>query len=273
MKKITLLLLLIIVSCNKKAEKSEQNLDFFNLKGKIKTVQITTYGADLKFGEPQKNDNIFNQEILKFNSEGLLISKNAEFENFEYKYDNSNNLIFTSEKNKEGKINTTNNKKYNENNQLVEEKIVQYGEILIKKYNYEKNKITVISYDANGKTSGAKQIREISENGSVSKVSNYNNSGDLTAEIKFKYDKNGNETQALINHEFFMKGMPINEVINKYDDNNKIVSTITNDENGVLLQEVKYSYEYDENKNWIKMIYYEDEKVVSITERKIIYED
>ncbi len=62
-------------------------------------------------------------------------------------------------------------------------------------------------------------------------------------------------------------------MINKYDETNKIISTITNDENGVLLQEVKYSYEYDENNNWIKMIYYEDEKVVSITERKIIYED
>ncbi|MBY0486430.1 MAG: hypothetical protein K2P85_04480, partial [Flavobacteriaceae bacterium] len=107
MRKITLLLLLIIVSCNKKEQKSEQNLDFFNLKGKIKTVQITTYEADLKFGEPQKNNNIFNQEILKFNTDGLLISKNAEFENFEYKYDNSNNLIFSAEKNKEGKTNIT----------------------------------------------------------------------------------------------------------------------------------------------------------------------
>ena len=273
MRKITLLLLLIIVSCNKKEQKSEQNLDFFNLKGKIQTVQIKTYEADLKFGEPQKNNNIFNQEILKFNTDGLLISKNAEFENFEYKYDNSNNLIFSAEKNKEGKTNITRNNKYNENNQLIEENIVQYGEKLIKKYTYEKNKIIIISYDANGKTSGAKQIREVADNGNITKVSNYNNSGDLISEIAFKYDKNGNETQALINKEFFLKGVPLNEVINKYDETNKIISTITNDENGVLLQEVKYSYEYDENNNWIKMIYYEDEKVVSITERKIIYED
>ncbi len=181
-------------------------------------------------------------------------------------------MIFSAEKNKEGKTNITRNNKYNENNQLIEENIVQYGEKLIKKYTYEKNKIIIISYDANGKTSGAKQIREVADNGNITKVSNYN-SGDLISEIAFKYDKNGNETQALINKEFFLKGVPLNEVINKYDETNKIISTITNDENGVLLQEVKYTYEYDENNNWIKMIYYEDEKVVSITERKIIYED
>ena len=80
MKKISLLLLLIIVSCNKTEKKLEQNLEFFNLNGKINSVQITTYGADLKFGEPQKNNEIFNQEILKFNSNGLLISKIGEFE-------------------------------------------------------------------------------------------------------------------------------------------------------------------------------------------------
>lgn len=273
MKKISLLLLLIIVSCNKTEKKLEQNLEFFNLNGKINSVQITTYGADLKFGEPQKNNEIFNQEILKFNSNGLLISKIGEFENFEYKYDESNNLIFTSEKNKEGKINVISNKKYNEKNELIEDNIVQYGEKLIKKYEYEKNKIIISSYDANGKTSGAKQIREISDNGNISKVSNYNKSGDLISEIEFKYDKNGNETQALINKEFYPEGMPLDIEINKYDETNKIISTITNNENGVLLQEVKYKYEYDDKKNWIKMIYYENDKVISITERKITYED
>ena len=91
----------------------------------------------------------------------------------------------------------------------------------------------------------------------------------MSINLKAKWTKFDGNT----NKEFFLKGVPLNEVINKYDETNKIISTITNDENGVLLQEVKYSYEYDENNNWIKMIYYEDEKVVSITERKIIYED
>ena len=70
MKKISLLLLLIIVSCNKTEKKSEQNLEFFNLNGKINSVQITTYGADLKFGEPQKNNEIFN---CKSSAKSVLI--------------------------------------------------------------------------------------------------------------------------------------------------------------------------------------------------------
>jgi hypothetical protein len=271
MNKISLLLLLFIVSCNKTDQKTDQNLQLFNLNGKINSVQVTTYGVDIRFGEPQKNNNIFNEEILKFNSKGFLISKNGEFENFEYKYDNSNNLIVSIKKSKEGQINIISKNKFNENSQIIEENIVEYGESLIKKYKYEKNKIIISFFDADGKASGGKHIRELSENQNITKVSNYNAKGNLIGEIQFKYDKNGNETEAIFNKEFYSKNMPLIEIINKYDETNKIVGSTTKDENGFLQMESKYSYEYDDKENWIKMIYSEDDKIISITERKISY--
>ncbi|ANQ49893.1 hypothetical protein MY04_2524 [Flammeovirga sp. MY04] len=56
-----------------------------------------------------------------------------------------------------------------------------------------------------------------------------------------------------------------------YNKKNDLIKEITYDSSRSVIEESKYSYEYDKNKNWIKKIMYRDEKPIVIDERKIEY--
>ncbi len=276
--KILLLALssLIVLSCGNDKRYPYQE---YGLNSPVKSIKVTTYEADSKFGEVVKGDLKWDGHYLaEFNNIGNIISL-TEYDGdgdidgvIKYKYNNDDNVIDVSE--------------YDEDGELDYNKLLEYNGSLLSKvtsiYKYSKADdvyVTDIFYD--GETIVKETIYYNGELMSVVKYSKYDEAG---AEW-ISYDKDGKEKN---------RGSSIFNEDNRefrYNISDKEYYEVTSNEKGlpVYLKNaelynntfVSYckgavfyiEYEYDKKGNWIKQTVLEGElkNPVAISERVIVY--
>lgn len=83
----------------------------------------------------------------------------------------------------------------------------------------------------------------------------------------YTYDKNKNIISWTVNQ----KGSPKINTLNVYDQYNNLTATKTTDETGKVINDRKYTYEYDSHNNWIKKHVVIDGKPAFEVSRKISY--
>lgn len=278
--KILLLALcsLIVLSCGNDKTYSYQE---YGLNRPVKSIKVTTYEAESKFGEVVKGDLKWNGHYLaEFNSVGNIISL-TEYDDdgdlngvTKYKYNNDDNVIDASEYDEDGKLHYNQSLEYN-------------GSLLSKvtstlKYSKEEN-VYVYEITREGETITSETTHHNGELISVVKYSKY----DKTGVEWVRYDGDGKETakgSSLLNKdgkvtkynlsetEYYEvtwneKGLPV-YLKNAELHNNSYVTYNFHGESVFYIE-----YEYDNKGNWIKQTVFEGEmkKPVTISERVIVY--
>ena len=255
MKKLILLLFIpLVFGCDivKKLEDKKNDLDQLKLNGKVKSLKTTSYSAVEKFGEPVKDE--FESQIeYIFNKDGFIketdvFNENDELiEKWKRKYDDDGNNIESNRYNKDGELEEKWKYKYDDDGNIIESnRYNKDGELKDKwkyKYDDDGNMIEGNWYYEDGELV-KKWTNKFDDDGNIIEADDYDKDGELIYEWKYKYDDNGNEIEA-----------------NRYNE-------------GQLVGWVKYKYEnFDNNKNWLKKIAYEEERIAEITEREIEYYD
>lgn len=268
---------LIISSCSDKTYSYQE----YGLNCPVKSVKVTTYEAESKFGEIIKGDLDWSGHYFsEFNSVGNIVSL-TEYDDegdidgvTKYKYNNDNNVINVSEYDYKGNLDfeytyeydgslmskITATFKYSDEDNVyvtdikregntIKEKITHLnGELssIVKYSKYDKTGAEWTQYDKDGKEKG-KGSSILNKDG---KVSRYN-----INEKEF-YEVNWNE-----------KGLP-SYLKNAELYNNSFISYDNGNESILYIE-----YEYDKKGNWIKQIIYEGEvkEPVTISERTIVY--
>jgi len=210
-----------------------------------------------------KKDNLL--ERSRYNSDGSLSEKTH------YVYDTRNNKI------EENVFNSKSGNKstfiYDKKNRIIKSNVYNSSDKLISNFKYDKQgrKIEMYKqytlknvlfqdginiYDKKGneiendyynnKILESKRIYKYNNNGQISEDETYNLDGSFYGKITYYYDDFGNLTK----RKEFVKG-------------------------NVLFKEktdiIEHHYEYDNNNNWTKDIFYENKIPIEITEREIEY--
>lgn len=247
MKKALILLLLIMscvtLSCQQKSNKND--LEKENLKGNVTSVRKTRYEVTEKFGEPVKGEKkCFDLDICEIYTIYNELGNEIEFSEYD-----SYGLSFIT------KI------KYNENNQKIEQN----------RYTPKEGKRVMqfkYKYDLKG------NCVEIRSNYRYIEKKEYDVNNNLIKESiihspleKFEYAYKYNDKNQKIS-EVYEEG----KTFYTYFENGDIKDVIIYNNDGSVQRKVNYIYQYDDHKNWIVQITYENEVPTSYVERKIIYQ-
>lgn len=255
MKKINYIVLILIftISCSKNNEKLN-DIEKLNLKENIKSIVIKEFDALEKFGEiVEGNSQGMENTIIKFNENGYIV----ELQNcilFERNFYNSLQL------------------------QSFWKSIYIYDDLILK----EKN-----NYDSNGDLY-QKWKYVTDNNGNITKEIGYNKFGKETYRYVNKYDKLNNLIESI---RYYPNSTKQDKI--QFESNENKKTTNDSDENltkiklddgtfhiykkGLLIQfnntvnDYTYKYFFDDNKNWVKRIEFENNKPIKITKRKIEY--
>lgn len=284
-KKVVILLGAILFICNGCTDNSKENdLKKENLKGKVKSIHTVWYRGVEKFGEISKDKHISSFKKI-FNDAGYIV----EDKSFGYAEDPTRKNIYI----------------YDDKNRLIEQKRENFdqqfkswwGESFRHVYKYDEkgNRIEEALYDIyNQKGIYSVEKYAYDNKGNMIEMNEYNSDGNLEKKIKYSYDNKGNKIEE---NEYNQDGKPESRWRYKYDsfgnqieassfdfEKDKFNFTITrrfdkqgneveSSDDGYNSNKDNYEYEYDNNKNWIKSVYYRDGKLHSITERTIEYYD
>lgn len=270
--------MILLSSCT---NKQTYDYEYYGLNCPVKSVKVTTYEAESKFGEIVKGDLEWNGHYLAiFNDVGNLESisnydDDGDLTRVEkYKYNEDNKVTVVASYNNDGDLDyqlmyTYNNDhiesftqksywndkeeireykhKWSEE-QLIETMVIENGELsTVSKYTRDsKNSLKWITYDKDGK--------EISRGDEA-----YNEYGQLVSR---------NEGELHITIKWNDKKLPI-FLKNAHLSNNTNISWYTTGEENTYHVE----YEYDKKGNWIKQVVYEGEikTPLTISERVIQY--
>ena len=277
-----LCLVCLFASCQQSANKI-YHYEEYGLNSPVKSVKVTTYEAESKFGDIVKGELEWNGHYLvKFNAVGNIESI-QEFDDdgdltgvVKYKYNELNNVIGFYDYDEEGECKYSSVCEY-DGMYLVKQTITNY-------YSNEPE-ITVLEFVRTGEWITETRVTKDKELSSLTKYSK----SDATGGEWITYDKTGkelskgvqklNKNGRIIEHceydichkiEWNDKNLPVH-LTNALLHHNTIVSWYMQDES----PECHIEYEYDDKDNWIRQIVFECDgelKVpVTISEREIIY--
>lgn len=279
MKKQLLLLFTLISVFFSSAQQEKNDLAFYNLKGKVKSVNEIEYEAVEKFGDLEKSNKTA-RYYREFNNAGMELQylqenyDDGEKEKFvrTTKYENGKMIEIKEEEDDDVQY-----EKYRYNQQgLVEsiDEVGQKGNLQYRqknKYNAQDLLIQADSYKADG-TLEMKMVRSYNAKKQLVKEENYDGGGKLTNVNTYAYDSRGNVVEKsdtnyeekapkpYINRYVYNdKGQKIEErnsisgldkkEIYEYNENGDVVRK--RDQYGT---EVKKVYTYDAQNNWIKCV-------------------
>lgn len=241
--------LLTLANCGN-SSKIGNDLKELKLNGRIKSIKESSFEAVEKFGEISKG-NIVSSEYLLFNREGNKTEENS------YKPDRSLNSRSTYEYDDKGnqiKVNS-----YKPDGSLGFRDTFEYDD--------KGNQIELNSY----KPDGSLNLRwtfEYDDKGNQIELNAYKSDGSLDFRHTSEYDDKGNEIEL---NAYESDGSLNSKWTYKYDDKgNRIEASAYYSDRG-LIPEITYQYEFDEQKNWIKQIVFENGIPKKIIEREIEY--
>jgi len=317
MKKLILLLFIpLVFGCDivKKLEDKKNDLDEFNLNGKVKSLKETTYSAVEKFGEPVKDELVqAEHDTLTeryFNKDGFMTERNLYYYYFgelrsvnKYKYDEFGNKIELNTYDKGGELLSKSKYEYNDDGNLNEESYYdEDGELMyeiISMYDDKGNKIEDITWDKDGQIQLGTEYKYDDDGNMIEKNNYYRRLAPprLSSNYKFEYDDKGNQIELAV----YYKNHPEDNIFQKfryddkgnrieknsynlvgeleekkkykYDDAGNLIESNSYDKDGQSRRVTEYKYEFDNNKNWFKIIVYVDGIATEITEREIEYYD
>jgi len=227
--------------------------NFFDLKGKVRTLSETSYLAIEENGEILKGKmgaDIFEEcgQLLVFDNSGLLLVHNLynSYGNLDqrqtYKYDRNGNQIEINKYNSQGKYQGKTNFKYDNKGKWIE----------VNAYNAKG--ILIFNSDIGG--------YEIVENDNKSDVS-------IESLYNYKYDDNGNiiEENIVNPDDDSIKG----KITYRFDNMDNMTESNSYKLDGNLERNKTFNYYYDKTGNWIKQIKFEDGIPKFIIEIEIVY--
>lgn len=250
-----------------------------------------------------KYSNGFEKYSYEYDSRGNKITKKFYTPDgnlntiYSYKYDDNNNIIEESISFPDGHLGNKYTYKYDKKENLIEYKNHLgniFNRITIFLYNEKGNLIEESIKDSEGNLI-SKWTKEYDENGKIIKSVYYYSSGkidnikvykyntlnkvteeiitdsdnNLLSEEYNQYDKNGRKIEVKMNIPSY-GGMKVKSFY-KYDDKGNIIEQIDNTSMGFEKKKIITKYEYDENNNWIKTIYFDRNKPYGMIERTIEY--
>ena len=307
-----MLLTFVLIGCSSenKSQTDLSNIDFnkdienANLFGKVKSVKVNTYRAEVESGEIIKGQERYSltDTFVVFNEKGYIIEQISYAENGKIKtkktftYNENGNLITIYD------IDSLENKyknysfEYNENGNLI---TIQ-DEIILseKEYEYDKKGNNInINYRTSGANSYLKEIFTYNEKGNVKeKQQHFEKKSHLDTKSNFFYDKEGNMSEYYLynangdlerrdSYKYDEKGNRTNWI--KYNSNESVVFMVKyeHDEYGNMTKYINidyidgetlsyqrdYKYNYDEMGNWVQRVEYEFGLPSYIIEREIEY--
>lgn len=237
--------LAILVSCTN----SKNDLTESNLKGEVWKIQETSYEGEEKFGEYVVGDkNYWGHSYYEFNKAGnITVSKRLDDDGettslSKYTYDKSDNCI---------SIETY------EDDELTQKQVNVI----------DKNKII--------------EVKVFDKDGELESVHKYEYSGNAISGGRI-FDKDGNIANTFTNE--LKNGLLTKQIVNdSIGGKVRISSFVRNDDGDVIEQVTKYpkdtseykytfTYEYDDNRNWVKQYQFDEEKKIEdILVRNIVY--
>lgn len=288
MKKIILILLImtingqsIIAQKLKETDKKKNDLGEYNLKGEVKSLREFSYVAFEKLGEIIKGERKNDFEVARiFNKKGFCIEYYTYNSNEELntkiisEFNNKDNIVETNIYEPDGTLSSKTTFKYDDNNNIIESYSYYYlYDNLMKQTN---------EYDINGNLiehnmySGFNDLTKnvIEYNLFITETYKYDEKGNQIeynlgdSKWKLKYDDQGNEIESNI---YDSTGNLEKKRTSKYDNTGNLIEFIKYNPEGVLEIKYNFKYEYDEKDNWVKMIEFENDKPLIITEREIEY--
>jgi len=134
------------------------------------------------------------------------------------------------------------------------------------KYDEQGNLIEDNSFSPEGKPE-KKITYKYDNNGNVIEDNSFDAEGKLMKRFTYTYDGSSNKIE---NSRFSSQGALDSKVTYKYDDKNNIIEETVTNANGTVVI-TTYTYEYDRQNSWIRMVRFTDKKAVSIIEREIEY--
>jgi hypothetical protein len=275
MKKIYLIASIFIFGCS---DKKNADLNDYELNGKVKLLVENSFEAEEKFGEIIKGKNLYSYEsrnhTIIFNKLGKISQEKNTISahKIEYIYDDNNNLELKNSYDINKKLICQEIFKYDINGNCIE--ISNYKNLKINrlekiKYDNFNNPIEENAYDISGKLT-YKCKKEFKDNNLIKKMT-YLEDGNLYSVLKYKYDKNGNETESIWYNSL---GEIEEKINNKYDSNNLLIEkTSLNSWSEGQMYKWQFTYKFDKNKNWVQKIVIRDNNpiLMSLEERRIEY--
>ena len=249
-------------------------------KGKERENTFRTFNENLNINEEISYDStetIWNRNIYKYDASGNLTEKTSFKRGGKLtsksiiNYDKNGNMIEQIWYDSDLKVSGSSTYKYDKSNKKILEKIFQPKNQLKSKttfkYDTKGNKCEEIFYNAEGDTL-SRNIFIYDLEILLSEIE-YDASGAIFIRNTFQYDQVGNLIE--------IKGYNSNDkvvdhVLTKYDENNNVIESISYDTRvGWANYHKTYSYDYDEQHNWIKRISFQDEQPHTIWIREIKY--
>lgn len=227
----------LLVSCSSNKKDTDQkffenNLYFYGLKGKIKSLTETGYKTEEKFGEIQKGSP-GSKSIYLFNENGSLDKE----------------LTYGIDGKEAAKTICIYDKKGN----IIEVNYFRDGSLETKltyKYDGAGNKIERNVYNPNG-TLVRKFISKFDGKGKNTEENYYNSNGDLESKHIFKYDKYGNN---IMLESYQVDGSLKSRIAYQYDSKKNLIDKSIFNKNLELLE--RESYKYDDSGKMIEKAYY-----------------
>lgn len=202
-------------------------------------------------------------EMQEFNAEGkLLLTLISSVD----EKGNTKDIRFYDEKN-----NIARNVvyKYDRKNRRTERRVVDKGvlnERFTYKYDSKGNMIEQLSYFANGQVA-QKWVLQYDDNQNNTKTETYDDKGNLQKIMLFQYDTKKNKISQKI---MDSNDILLQEETFAYDDFSNEIFVKRTLQSGISWQK-EQQYTYDLHGNWIKKIISVNNKIVTITEREIVY--
>lgn len=240
----------IVFSCNNEVK---NDLQKWNLNGKVESIKETPYIAIEKFGEIVKGERgsfsiernfIFNDKGYKiktifYNADGRLISRS------EYKYDEKGNNIETFIYGSDNNLDEKMEYRYDEKRNLIEKNNLDNSQNLYSKTKYKND-----------------------EKGNLVKELLFNSDGSLHSSTEYKYDDKGNRIEWT---DYNDKGIILIKKELKNDEKGNVIELFCSMTAIGMSYKVESKYEYDENNNWNRRIDIKDGKPEFVVERVIKY--
>lgn len=267
----------ILVLNNSNCNKKNNDLDEYNLSGKVKSVISFIYSPEEHYGNIEIGEikRRYDYEEITFNRNGYKIDEKPHHQsNMTTEKELQNHAGKRNEKtiNFKAKLTHKYDNKYDENGNVIEEIIYNTDGNLIAKgllnYNEKQDVIEAVEYDSDEKLQRKLKFK-YDNDGNLIEGIEYDSYGDCNRKLRFKYDQN----RRILNfREYDSYGLLSNKEIYRYDEKGKLVE-LKSDWYGEGRINSKLQYKYDDEGNWIKLISFDEGEIINIKERRIEYFD
>jgi len=309
--KIILLVILISVAGHYTSFAQEVNDLFLQkLNGKVKSLTEVSYKVKRVhekqeqsfYGKSSATYNLQGNKTIEYayNPDGTLDSKSV------FTYDNNGQLIQEDSYNPDGSTGFTNVYKYDKNGNMVSVNLYDAGGSLfletLSEYDGNGNELTETNYSQEDQHDKHKdKNKDVILNKTIWRYDSKNNpleeqyyEGDttLTRKTAFTYDNDNNKTgqdkseggmRIKTTYKYDQKRNPVEEtqydasgslvlkIVTTYDDKGNDIAENYYDKDNNLLTKSTFQISYDKNNNWIRKVQSDNDRIVMITTREIIY--